>query len=215
MKRQLDGGAAPRVRAGLYVRVSTSGQTVENQTPALLQLAEARGWEPIVFEEVGSAVKQRPVFDSMMDAARRGEIRTVAVVALDRLGRSMLGILKTVDELASVGCAVVSLRESWMDTAGPLRDVLTALVGWMSQEERRILVLRTHEGLARTRRQGKRLGRPPASSILLTGAADLVKAGMPVAEAARRKGVKRTTLRRHLDRMAENGGSGVTPSTNP
>lgn len=197
-----------RIRAGLYARVSTSsGQTNENQLPALLQLAEARGWEPVVFEEVGSAVKHRPVFEKLMTAAKRGEIRVVAVVALDRLGRSMLGILKTVDELSSVGVSVVSLRESWMDTAGPLRDVLTALVGWMAQEERRILIARTHDGLARARRQGKRLGRPPASSILLSGAAELVKAGVPVAEAARRKGVKRSTLRRYLDRVAENGAS--------
>lgn len=204
-----------KTKAALYVRVSTSGQTTENQLPALLQLAEARGWEPVVFEEVGSAVKHRPVFEQVLAAARRGEVRVVATVALDRLGRSMLGILKTVDELAQVGCAVVSLRESWMDTAGPLRDVLTALVGWLAQEERRILIARTHEGLARARRQGKRLGRPPASSILLSGAADLVRAGVPVAEAARRKGVKRTTLRRYLDRVTENGASGDAQSPSP
>lgn len=205
-----------RMKAGLYARVSTSsGQTNENQLPALLQLAEARGWEPVLFEEVGSAVKHRPVFEKLMTAAKRGEIRVVAVVALDRLGRSMLGILKTVDELSSVGVSVVSLRESWMDTAGPLRDVLTALVGWMAQEERRILVLRTKEGLARAKRQGKRLGRPPASSILLSGAADLVQAGVSVAEAARRKGVKRSTLRRYIDRVAENGRSADAASPSP
>lgn len=204
-----------KTMAALYVRVSTTGQTTENQLPALVQLAEARGWQPVVYEEVGSAVKHRPVFEKMLAAAKRGEIRAVGVVALDRLGRSMLGILKTVDSLTQVGCTVTSLREPWLDTAGPLRDVLTALVGWLAQEERRILIARTHEGLARARRQGKRLGRPRASSILLSGAADLVKAGVPVAEAARRKGVKRSTLRRHLDRLAENGGSADGGSPSP
>lgn len=195
------------VRAGLYARVSTTSQTTENQLPALRQLAEARGWDAIVFEEVGSAVKLRPVFENMLAAARRGEIRVIAVVALDRLGRSMLGILKTVDELSRAGCAVVSLRESWMDTTGPLRDILTAITGWCAQEERRILVSRTMDGLARAKRQGKRLGRPPASSILLASAADLVRAGVPVATAARQKGVKRSTLRRFIDRVAEKGGA--------
>jgi DNA invertase Pin-like site-specific DNA recombinase len=203
------------IKAALYVRVSTSVQSNENQIPALLQLATARGWEPVLFEEVGSAVKHRPVFERMMEAARKGEVRAVAVVALDRLGRSMLGVLRTVDALTQVGCTVTSLREPWLDTAGPLRDVLTALVGWMAQEERRILIARTHEGLARARRQGRRLGRPRASSILLSGAADLVSAGVPVAEAARKKGVKRTTLRRYLDRLAENGGSAEPPSPSP
>jgi len=48
------------------------------------------------------------------------------------------------------------------------------------------------------RAQGKRLGRPPASPILLHAARDLVVAGVPVAEAARRKGVARSTLQRFM-----------------
>ena len=194
-----------KIRAGLYCRVSTANQTNENQLPQLLQLATARGWDPVLFEETGSAVKQRPVFDKMMDAARRGEIRAIGCVALDRLGRSMLGVLQTVGALSEFGCVVVSLREPWMDTSGPLKEVLTAITGWMAQEERRILVLRTNEGLARAKRQGKRLGRPPASSILLTSAADLVRAGTSLSEAARSKGVKRTTLRRFIRRVTEKG----------
>jgi len=35
-------------RAALYVRASTDKQTVENQRAELLQLAEARGFEPVI-----------------------------------------------------------------------------------------------------------------------------------------------------------------------
>jgi DNA invertase Pin-like site-specific DNA recombinase len=65
-------------------------------------------------------------------------------------------------------------------------------------QERAPLVERTKAGLERARREGKRLGRPPASPILLHAACDLVAAGVPVAEAARRKGVARSTLQRFI-----------------
>ncbi|MCP3139907.1 recombinase family protein [Pyxidicoccus sp. QH1ED-7-1] len=87
-------------------------------------------------------------------------MRAVVVVALDRLGRSMSGIIATVRELDRVGCAVVSLRESWLDTGGPARELLLAVFGWVAQEERRILVARTVSGLERARRHGTRSGKP-------------------------------------------------------
>ncbi len=63
-----------------------------------------------------------------------------------------------------------------------------ATVGWFAERVRTRLIERTKAGLERARRQGKRLGRPPASPILLHAARDLVVEGVPVAEAARRKG---------------------------
>jgi DNA invertase Pin-like site-specific DNA recombinase len=62
---------------------------------------------------------------------------------------------------------------------------------------------RTKAGLDRARREGKRLGRPPASAVLLHAARDLVVDGVPVAEAARRKGLSRSSLRRFLKEQGE------------
>lgn len=56
-------------------------------------------------------------------------MRVVAVVAVDRLGRSMAGVINTVRELDRAGCRVVSLRESWLDTGGPARELLLAVFG--------------------------------------------------------------------------------------
>ena len=49
--------------AAVYLRVSTDRQTVENQRCAVEELARARGYEPIVYEESESAAKIRPVLD--------------------------------------------------------------------------------------------------------------------------------------------------------
>lgn len=185
-------------RAALYLRVSTNRQTAENQVAEVHQLARARGFEPVVYEEVESAAKARPVLDRMMADVRAGRVQAVAVWALDRLHRSMVGAIQTVLELDRLGVPVLSVREGWLDTSGPVRPLLVAIFGWVAEQERARLIERTKAGLERARREGKRIGRPPASQVLLHAASDLVAAGVPVREAARRKGVARATLRRFL-----------------
>jgi DNA invertase Pin-like site-specific DNA recombinase len=61
-------------RAGLYVRVSTDRQTADNQITEVRQLAVARGYEPVIYEEVESAAKARPVFERMMVDVRAGRV---------------------------------------------------------------------------------------------------------------------------------------------
>jgi DNA invertase Pin-like site-specific DNA recombinase len=185
-------------RAALYLRVSTDGQTVENQRAELAQLATARGWSPVWYEETASAAKARPVLDGLMGDARAGRVQVVAVWALDRLDRSMVGAILRLVELDRLGCQVVSLRETWLDTSGPARSLLVAVFGWVAEQERSRLIERTRAGIDRARREGKVIGRPRASAILLHAAAELVEAGTPLRAAARSKGVSEATLRRFL-----------------
>ena len=110
----------------------------------------------------------------------------------------MTGSINTVLELDRLGVPVLSVREGWLDTSGPVRPLLVAIFGWVAEQERSNLVARTKAGLDRARRQGKRLGRPPASPVMLSAARDLVGAGIAVAEAARRKGLSRSSLRRFM-----------------
>jgi putative DNA-invertase from lambdoid prophage Rac len=117
---------------------------------------------------------------------------------LDRLHRSMTGAISTVLELDRLGVPVLSVREGWLDTSGPVRPLLVAIFGWVAEQERTRLIERTKAGLERARREGKRLGRPPASRVLLYAARDLVATGVPIAEAARLKGLSRSSLRRFL-----------------
>jgi DNA invertase Pin-like site-specific DNA recombinase len=185
-------------RAAAYVRVSTDRQTADNQLAEVRQLAVARGYEPVVYEEVESAAKARPVFDRMIADVRAGRVQAVAVWALDRLHRSMTGAITTVLDCDRLGVPVLSVREGWLDTSGPVRPLLVAIFGWVAEQERTRLIERTRAGLERARREGKTLGRPRASPVLLHAAADLVRDGTAIRAAARAKGVKESTLRRHL-----------------
>ena len=190
------------MKAAVYVRVSTDRQTVQNQLADLERLAQARGYEVIVYEEVESAAKARLVLDRLLADARAGRVQAVAVWALDRLHRSMVGAIQSVLELDRLGVRVLSARESWLDTDSPVRPLLVAIFGWVAEQERTRLIERTKAGMERARTEGKKIGRPRTSTIMLHAAADLVKSGMLVAEAARSKGVSRASLRRW---MAERG----------
>lgn len=187
-------------RAALYLRVSTDGQTEENQAPELRQLAERRGWVAVEYREVGSATKARPVLDRLMADARAGRLGAVVVWALDRLDRSHVGGMLRVAELDRLGVAVVSVREGWLDTAGPARSLLVSVFAWVAEQERARLIERTRAGLDRARREGKRLGRPRASPLALAAAAAKVEAGAKVRQAAREVGVGASTLARYLER---------------
>lgn len=185
-------------KAALYLRVSGGpGQTTENQRPEVVQLARARGLDVVaVYEEAASAAKHRASYERMMLGAHRGEFDVLVVWALDRFGRNMVGNLTAVLELDRLGVQVVSVREPWLDTGGPVRSLLVAIFSWLAQQERERISERTKIGLDRARRAGKRIGRPRAQVDLAEARALVARTTM--AKAARKLGVGTSTLRRLL-----------------
>lgn len=123
-------GTPPTGRcAALYLRVSTDRQTASNQLADLQQLAAARGFTPVLYEATESAVKARPVYERMLADAHAGRVQAVLFWALDRLHRSMAGAINTVLDLDRRGVPVLSVREPWLDTTGPVRSLLVAIFG--------------------------------------------------------------------------------------
>jgi DNA invertase Pin-like site-specific DNA recombinase len=185
-------------RAAIYLRVSSDKQTVENQRPEVEQLARNRGFEVVqVFEEQASAVKHRPQYEAMLKDARRGKFGAVVCWALDRFGRSMVGNLQDVLELDRVGVEVVSVREPWLDTGGPVRTLLIGIFSWCAEQERNRLVSRTRLGLERARRMGTKLGRPRAQ-VDVVRARELRAGGRTLRQVAADMGVGVATLHRAL-----------------
>jgi DNA invertase Pin-like site-specific DNA recombinase len=187
-------------RAALYLRVSTEGQATDNQRPELEQLARARGMRVVrVFEECASAVASRAQFGAMMAGAHAGQFDALLVWALDRFGRSMVGNMAAVLELDRLGVQVVSVREPWLDTSGPVRSLLVAIFSWVAEQERAQLVARTKAGLTRARARGIRLGRP-AARVDVARALELRAGGLSLRDVARELRVPPTTVARALRR---------------
>jgi DNA invertase Pin-like site-specific DNA recombinase len=156
----------PVQRVALYTRVSTTdkGQTVENQVLALRQACAGRNWSIVLEEQdaISGTKRVRPGLDRLFAAAGRGEFDTVVVWSLDRLTREgALRALEIIQQLGQMGVGFHSLQEPHFDTCGPFKDAIIAIAATLAKLEREKIVERIHAGLARTRAQGTRLGRPP------------------------------------------------------
>lgn len=185
-------------RACLYLRTSTTEQHVENQRPVLEDLARRRGLDVVaVFEEQASAVKKRPIFEQVMADAHAGKFDVLCIWALDRMGRSMTGNLQAVLDLDRWGVQVVSLQEPWLDTSGPVRDLLVAIFSWVGAQERARLVERVKLGQERARRDGVHLGRPRVH-VDLQRAVALRAGGMSVRTIAKKLKTSPATVQRAL-----------------
>ena len=80
---------AKKLRAALYARVSTTGQTVENQLRDLRAVARRHGWEVAgTFKDqaIGGARgrDRRPGLDKLLQAVARREVDLVAAWSVDR-----------------------------------------------------------------------------------------------------------------------------------
>jgi DNA invertase Pin-like site-specific DNA recombinase len=151
-------------RVGLYLRVSTGGQTIENQRQALLDAIERRGWtvtEEFIDAGISGAKgrEKRPAFDRLLKAVIRRKIDVVAAWSVDRLGRSRQDLVGFLSELNAAGADLYLERQA-VDTSTPAGRALFQMLGVFAEFERAIIQERIHAGIARARVQGTKSGKP-------------------------------------------------------
>ncbi|PLT99048.1 recombinase family protein [Sinorhizobium medicae] len=147
-------------RTFAYVRVSTTGQTTENQ----IQEIEAAGFhvEPrlIIAETVSgsTAIAQRQGFNRLLDRLEAGDV--LIVTKLDRLGRDAIDVSMPVKNLAEMGVRIHCLALGGVDLASSSGTMTMNVLNAVAQFERDLLIERTQSGLRRAKSEGKALGRP-------------------------------------------------------
>lgn len=195
-------------RVAIYARVSTEGQTPENQLMRLREVAARAGWDVAeeFVETVSGAAKARPEFDRMMREVRRRRIDLIAAVDLTRLGRTTIGLLNLLDELGQLGCDLYVDREA-LDTTTAAGRMMYAVVAAIAAFERELLIERTKAGMARARARGKQIGRAPASDALIDAIRALRADGMGMDRIARNlkcgKGLSQRVCREFDKEMAD------------
>lgn len=187
-------------RIALYLRVSTSGQTVTNQRRELEAVAERHGWQvAAVFKDEGiSGTKsrdKRPGFDRLCQAITRREIDLVAAWSVDRLGRSLQDLVTFLGELHGKGVDLY-LHQQGIDTSTPAGKAMFQMMGVFAEFERAIIVERVKAGLARARSEGKRLGRPSISADKERVVRRLLAKGMGIVKTAKTVGVGTSAVQR-------------------
>lgn len=151
-------------RAALYVRVSTDRQTIDNQIAKLTEVARARGWQIVAtFSDAGisgaKGRKDRPGLDAMLKEAQRHKFDVLMTWAIDRVGRSLVDLLGTIQHLEA--CKVdLYIDQQQLDTSTPTGKLMFQVCGAFAEFERSMIRERVHAGLRRAVANGKVLGRP-------------------------------------------------------
>ena len=187
------------MRAGLYARVSTHDQqTLGLQIEAMRAYVKDRGWIPAQqVKDTGSGARERPLRETLMQAARRREIDAVVVWRLDRWGRSLADLVVTLQELNELGVGFVSLTEA-LDLTTPSGRAMAGLLAVFAEFEREILRERVKAGIAQARKEGKPHGRPRTAALQAQRVRQLRAQQLSKSEIARRLGIGRTSVRRIL-----------------
>jgi len=174
-----------------YARVSTGDQDVAGQ---MMRLDHAGAIK--VFTDVRSGKSMdRPGLTELLAYARAGD--TLAVVRLDRLGRSLGELLTVVKELKERGVALLSLEEK-IDTSSAAGELVFHVFGAIAHFERRLIAERTKDGIAAARAKGKLPGRRPLDPDKAKAALSLVMAGISPTDAAKQLGLGRATVYREM-----------------
>src|SRR5215213_8972802 len=154
-------------RAAVYVRVSTSEQTTENQDRELREVAERMGWQIVnVYRDQGiSGAKgreKRPAFDLLCRDAAQRRFDVIMAWSVDRLGRSLQDLIGFLSELHALKIDLF-LHQQGLDTTTPGGKAMFQMMGVFAEFERAMIQERVRAGLARAKAAGKTLGRPTIS----------------------------------------------------
>lgn len=178
-----------------YARVSTKKQTTDAQLDALV----AAGVEPdrVYADVLSGARSDRPGLAALLNYAREGD--TIVVVALDRLGRSLSHMVKTIEDLQARGVNLRSLREG-IDFATPTGRLQAAIFSAMAEYERELIRERATAAREAAAARGRQVGRPRALSASQAETARRMRdGGFDVTSIAKTLAVSRATIYRAIE----------------
>jgi len=169
-KRRRGGDPKLPATGGTRVAIVTRISTDEVNQPYSLE-AQAKGLEAFVASQPGQAIThrfvdqasgatlERPGLQAALAAAKAGEFDVLLVYRIDRLTRSIVGLMTIVSELDAAGVALRSATEP-IDTQGPVGRMLLQLLGIFAEFERGLLIDRITKGFERKAARGEWLGGP-------------------------------------------------------
>ena len=195
-KAQAAGKTTPQGIPIGYARVSTEDQNLALQLNALKQ----GGCTRIFTDKIGGARADRPGLNETLSHLRVGD--TLVVWKLDRLGRSVKGLVDLVNTLEERGVHFRSLTDG-IDTKTPAGRFFFHIMASLAQMERELIVERTRAGLAAARKLGRIGGRKRRMTHnKIKAARRLLTGGTPPRDVAENLGVSVPTLYRWLPASA-------------
>tara|TARA_R110002051_G_scaffold37159_6_gene80053 strand:+ start:6899 stop:7507 length:609 start_codon:yes stop_codon:yes gene_type:complete len=184
-------------RVFAYCRVSTDGQSPENQVREIEGAGFTVEVNRVVRETISGSIPaiKRPLFAKLEDRLEAGDV--LLVTKLDRLGRNAMDVRATVERLAHIGVKTHCLALGGVDLTSPAGRMTMGVIAAVAEFERDLLVERTQAGLACAKAAGRVLGRP---STLSDGQKAEIRAarrgGASLGALAKRFNVSRSAIQR-------------------
>jgi DNA invertase Pin-like site-specific DNA recombinase len=152
------------MRAALYLRVSTTDQTTDNQERELRAAATRLGHTVVeVYRDFGisggKGRDKRPAFDALHKDATRRKFDVVMAWSVDRLGRSLQDLVVFLNHLRDTRVDLF-LHQQGLDTTTSAGRAMFGMLSVFSEFERSIIRERVIAGIARARAKGTKSGKP-------------------------------------------------------
>ena len=178
-----------------YVQIS-----MDAGDPGVQREALARAGCTVIYEDALTKGRKSewPEWERCRKTLRAGD--TLVVWRLDRLGRGLSELIRVVTELVRDGIAFESVSDE-IATTGSDGMATYRVFAALARSEHHLVRERTHAGLSAARARGRAGGRKPKldEQDVLEIRALWRDASLSVADIARRYGVSRTTLYKHLE----------------
>lgn len=191
----------------VYFRVSSKRQDTASQEADVKRYVAANGLEgaTIYRDKFTGKTMNRPGFDKLLAAIRGGDIKSIIVWRLDRLGRTASGLSSLFEELVARKVNLVSLRDG-LDLSTAAGRLMANVLGSVAAFETEIRAERVLAGLEVARERGVRLGRPAGVHTAVKVTPEqagqvrrLTAEGQGVTAISRAVGLSRPTVYRLLD----------------
>ena len=146
----------------IYLRVSTREQTIEMQQDTINRYCTLNEISSTkIYKDIGvsGGKESRPGFNKLLDDMRNGKIKTVIVYKLDRIGRSLIHLLKLFEEFKNRKINFISVTQN-INTSAPEGKMFLRMLMVLAEYERELIVNRINDGLTRAKASGIKLGRP-------------------------------------------------------
>lgn len=184
-----------------YARISKAdgSQSLDLQRDALIRAEIA---EQHIYSDRASGKKDdRPGLDACLKALRSGDV--LVIWKLDRLGRSLHHLVRTVTDLTDrgVGLKVLTGQGAQIDTTTAAGRLSFGIFAALAEFERELIRERTMAGLQAARARGRKGGRKFALSKAQVRMAQAAMANRDtaVSELCKELGIKPITLYRYVD----------------
>ena len=168
------------VKAGIYTRVSTKGQELDNQLLQLRRYCEKSNWE--IYDEycdiISGKEESRPNYDRLFNDAHKKKFDIVLFWDISRFARSgTLFTLQKLKELENLGLDWHSYEDKYLSSMGEFKDIVISILATLAKIEREKISNRTKAGLERAKAQGKSLGRRSIPPEVVKQVLDYLKEG--------------------------------------